>query len=306
MKPNSDFSYIEKLFSGNSYITGSAQGKKSGSDSKTTGKPAASSDTVTGNGVNTGAGLSSSIGKKEERLSFLKAAAFYIRFLNVILSARRKVLKGRYTPQELIKSGYTVLKSVEKAGGKIVINGLDNLRACKGPAVIVANHMSTLETGMFPCVIGIIKDATFVVKRSLITNYLFGPVMKYLDPIDVERKEPRKDLERVLSKGTELIASGRSVIIFPQASRRSVFDPEKFNSLGIKLAKKAGVPVIPAALKTDLWENGKTFSTMGYIYPERTVHVDFGEAVTIEGAGKKEHEKTIDFIKSRFKTWEKE
>ncbi len=273
MKQDSDFSYIEKLFSGNSYITAQGQGEKS-----------------SGNG----------------RLSFIRAAAFYGRFINVILSARRKVLKEVYTPRELIKSGFTVMRSIEKAGGKFVITGLDNLRACKGPAVIVANHMSTLETAIFPCVIGIIRDATFVVKRSLITNAIFGPVMKSLDPIDVERKEPRKDLERVLAKGAELIAGGRSVIIFPQASRRSVFDSEKFNSLGIKLAKKAGVPVIPAALKTDLWENGKTFSTMGYIYPERTVYVDFGEAIAIDGTGKKEHEKTIDFIKSRFEIWDKE
>jgi 1-acyl-sn-glycerol-3-phosphate acyltransferase len=55
-----------------------------------------------------------------------------------------------------------------------------------------------------------------------------------------------------------------------------------------------------------LWENGKTFSTMGYIYPHRTVYVDFGEAITVDGAGKKEHEKTIDFIKSRFEIWDKE
>ncbi|MCP5515078.1 MAG: 1-acyl-sn-glycerol-3-phosphate acyltransferase [Spirochaetales bacterium] len=273
MKQDNDFSYIEKLFSGNSYITSQGQGKGS---------------------------------RGKGRLSFVRSAAFYGRFLNVILSARRKALKDIFTPRELIKSSFTVLRSIEKAGGKLVITGLDNLRACSGPAVIVANHMSTLETALFPCVIGIIRDATFVVKRSLITNTIFGPVMKSLDPIDVERKEPRKDLDRVLSKGAELIAGGRSVIIFPQASRRSVFDPEKFNSLGIKLAKRAGVQVIPAALKTDFWENGKTFSTMGYIYPHRTVYVDFGEAITIDGAGKKEHEMTIDFIKSRFEIWDKE
>lgn len=34
--------------------------------------------------------------------------------------------------------------------------------------VIAANHMSTLETVIFLCVVGVVKDATYVVKKSII------------------------------------------------------------------------------------------------------------------------------------------
>jgi len=48
-----------------------------------------------------------------------------------------------------------------------------------------------------------------------------------------------------------------SVLIFPQTTRDLRFDPNKFNTLGIKLAKRAKVPVIPVAVKTDAWGMGK-------------------------------------------------
>ena len=51
-----------------------------------------------------------------------------------------------------------------------------------------------------------------------------------------------------------------SVLIFPQTTRELFFDPKKFNTLGIKLAKRAKVPVIPIAVKTDAWWHGQ----MGY------------------------------------------
>jgi 1-acyl-sn-glycerol-3-phosphate acyltransferase len=165
--------------------------------------------------------------------------------------------------------------------------------------------MSTLETVIFPAIIGAILKVTFIVKKSLTTGFLFGPVMKSFDPIAVERKNPREDLDAVLTKGQELLSRGISVLLFPQATRLKEFDPQKFNSLGIKLAKRANVKIIPLALKTDFWENGKIVSTLGNLYPERVIHIEFGSPVAIDGAGRKEQEDIIDFIQSKFNSWKK-
>ena len=173
------------------------------------------------------------------------------------------------------------------------------------PVVVISNHMSTLETFVFPFLVGTAKECSFVVKRSLVTNPVFGPVMRSLNPIAVDRQDPRKDLDVVMKEGTELLKKGVSVILFPQATRDPVFKPENFNSLGIKLAKRAGVKVVPCAIKTDFWENGNLISTFGNIYPERTVYFEFGEAINIEGAGKKEHRAIIDFIQTRIDGWNK-
>jgi len=239
----------------------------------------------------------------EKKLSFPKTFSFYMNFLRVVTFLRNTILKEKWTQELFIQCCYQVMKIVERFGGRFEIKGLDNLRKEPGPFVFVGNHMSTLETVIFPAVIGSIIDVTYVVKQSLTKDFIFGPIMRTRNPIAVERKDPKKDLDLVLTKGVELLSGGHSVLIFPQATRTTIFEPDKFNSLGIKLAKRAGVPVLPIALKTDFWENGKLISTIGNVYPGRTVHIEFGAPVKIDGAGKKEHEQIVAFIKSCFDNW---
>ncbi len=241
---------------------------------------------------------------KRGKLSFLRTAAFYAGIADVVLQARKGVLKGKYDFTDMIGSSRRVFSYIEKTGARINITGIDNLRKEEGPVVVVANHMSTLETFVFPFLVGSVKECSFVVKKSLVTNPIFGPVMKFLNPIAVERKDPRKDLDLVMTEGSALIKNGISVILFPQATRSSLFEPEKFNSLGIKLAKRGGVKIVPVAVKTDFWENGKMISSFGYLYPERTVYFEFGEAVPVDGAGKKEHREIIEFIENKIKGWQ--
>ena len=64
-----------------------------------------------------------------------------------------------------------------------------------------------------------------------------------------------------------------SVLIFLQTTRELRFDPKKFNTLGIKLAKRAKVPVIPVAVKTDVWGMGKWIKDFGRFDPSKPVRV---------------------------------
>ena len=191
-------------------------------------------------------------------------------------------------------------------GGVFDIRGLDNIREIPGSCVIAANHQSTLETVIFPSLMRNIKPVTFVVKKSLVTGWLFGPVMRLFNPIALDRKEPRVDLNKVMHEGTAALSEGKSVVLFPQGTRCKGFDPLSFNSLAIKLANRAGVPVVPCAIKTDFWENGKIISTAGDIYPSRPIHIEFGKAIYIDGAGKKEQKLLVDFIDRKYKGWESE
>jgi 1-acyl-sn-glycerol-3-phosphate acyltransferase len=142
-----------------------------------------------------------------------------------------------------------------------------------------------------------------VVKESLVTSPVFGPIMRSRDPIAVGRKNPREDLETVLQRGVERLQRGVSIIVFPQSTRSPVFNPEVFNTLGIKLASKARVPVIPIAVKTDFWVEEGLFRGFGPIRPERTIHIEFGGPMTVTGRGKDQHLEIVEFIKSRLTRW---
>jgi 1-acyl-sn-glycerol-3-phosphate acyltransferase len=145
---------------------------------------------------------------------------------------------------------------------------------------------------------------TFVVKRSLLTYPFFGPIMRARDPVVVDRRNPREDFEAVLRGGLERLQRGISIVVFPQSTRMERFDPGQFNTIGIKLARRAGVPVIPLALRTDFWRNGSILKEVGRIRPERTVYFRFGAPFRITGNGKEEHHRIIAFIQSSLAEWE--
>ena len=238
-----------------------------------------------------------------DKLSLNTRWYFAFKYIDIVLKARKTVLQGRYDNKEWAKSSINTLRLIEACGGRFHITGLDNLRRCQGPVVFISNHMSTLETFVFPCIIAPLMDVTFVVKESLVTHPIFGPVMRSRNPIVVSRSNSREDLHAVLTKGQELLASGVSVIIFPQSTRTVEFKPEEFNSLGIKLASRAGVQFLPVAIKTDFWENGKIIKDLGPLNRKQPIHMKFGAPQTLTGTGKEEHKKVVEFICENLQTW---
>ncbi len=230
---------------------------------------------------------------------------FTIRFAYIVLKSRKMARSGKYLTPQWEKSSYDTLKLVEDAGGKIHITGLDCIREVKGPVVFISNHMSTMETMIFPCIINPIKKINFVVKESLVNHPLFGDTMQTRKPILVSRSNSREDLMKVLKEGPEMLGTNTSIIIFPQSTRRIIFNPDEFNSLGIKLALKANCQVIPVAIKTDFWGNGKLIHDLGPLRRKEPIHIAFGPAIKPSGNGKMEHQKVIDFIGSRSKEWNK-
>ncbi len=226
------------------------------------------------------------------------------RFIAIILKYRKSAQNGTYGDADWVRSSYQVLQAIEDCGGRFHVKGLDHLRKSpREPVVFIGNHMSTLETVILPLLIVPIRSLTFVVKDALVKNKLFGPVMRSRNPVVVGRSSPREDLQTVLKQGKEVLANKRSIVIFPQSTRQDGFDPEKFNSLGVKLASRAKVKVIPMALKTDYWGNGRFMKDAGPLSPEKGIYIEFGEPMPITGNGKQEHKKIVEFIQSRLAVW---
>ena len=231
-------------------------------------------------------------------------AVFYRLTAKEVLAGSRAGKAGRLTTEMYYRNAVGVFRAVEAVGGRIEMTGLDQVPAQGWPYVFVANHMSVLETFILPAMIYPLGEHVFVVKKSLTEYPVFRHIMHALDPIVVGRENPREDLETVLRRGVEKLQQGISIIIFPQRTRTAEFSPEKFNTIGIKLAKRAGVPVAPIALKTDFWGQGKLFKDFGGIFPEKTVRFQFGEPIRISGKGQEEHERIVRFIGETYKRWE--
>lgn len=228
---------------------------------------------------------------------------FTYKYASVVLRTRKEAIRKEYDTKAWTDSSFEILKFIERTGGIFHITGMENITKFPGSVLFISNHMSTLETMVLPSIIGPHKELTFVVKESLVNHPLFGDVMRSRNPIVVGRTDPRKDLEAVMNGGVEILKSGTSIVIFPQSTRSVDFKPEEFNSLGVKLAKKAGVDVIPIALKTDFWGNGNLIKELGQLDHKKHIHIKFGEPMSITGNGKAENLKIIEFISGSLEEW---
>jgi 1-acyl-sn-glycerol-3-phosphate acyltransferase len=236
----------------------------------------------------------------------LTSLLFYIRLISIVVRGSARARRGQYRTPEWCESSLATLRSLEAAGVQFEITGTDAFKAVEGPCVFIANHMGTLETFVLPTLIAPFKDVTFVIKQSLVDYPIFKHIMRTRDPITVGRSNPRDDLKAVLEGGAERLQAGRSIIIFPQTTRTPSFNPAQFNTIGIKLAKQAGMPVVPVALKTDAWGTGAFFRDYGRIDPSKKVYFAFGKPRWIRDRGKEEHQEIVAFIAEKLEEWEKE
>lgn len=230
---------------------------------------------------------------------------FTLKYAAIVLRTRKEAIRKLYDTKAWTDSSFEILRFIEKIGGIFHITGMENITKSPGPVLFISNHMSTLETMILPSIIGPHRELTFVVKESLVNHPLFGDVMRSRNPIVVGRTDPRKDLEAVMNGGVSLLNNGISIVIFPQSTRNIEFKPEEFNSLGVKLAKKAGVEVVPIALKTNFWGNGKLIKELGPMDRHKPIHIKFGEPMRITGNGKEENQRIIDFIQTSLEEWNK-
>ncbi len=230
-------------------------------------------------------------------------ATFYPKLFGIVWRAAGLAKRGRYDDAAWVGSSIESVRLIESIGVRVEIENLAAYAGLSGPAVILGNHMSTLETFALPSILRPFRPVTFIVKKQLVEMPVFKHVMRTRDPVVVGRANPREDLKVMLEEGEARLRAGISVIVFPQKTRAPAFIPAEFNSIGVKIAKRAGVPVVPLALRTDAWGLGRLIKDMGWIRPETPARFSFGQPITVTGNGRDAQETTVRFISDKLRAW---
>lgn len=237
------------------------------------------------------------------RLMSWSDTLYRLRVLSVIYRGTRIGKARKWSSDAWFDLSRGILRAVEQTGAKCYIEHCEHLAAESEPVVVVANHMSMIETLLIPSVVLPFHDMNYVVKQALCDMPIFHHMMDGIGVIPVGRADPREDLKKVLTRGTEILHSGKHMAIFPQSTRTPEFSRKSFGSLGSKLAKRAGVKVLPMAVKCDFQGLGKVFRDFGPVDRNRELRFCAGPAIEVTGNGREAHEYTLDFIASHLAEW---
>ena len=195
------------------------------------------------------------------------------------------------------------ISTCERFGGRVAIDGFSARAAHDGPVVYVSNHMSTLETILLPAILVPFGPLNIVVKASLAHLPFLAKSAAHMGLVPVTRTDPRKDLMTMFNDGVARIKAGGSFLVFPQGTRQSTWEARKFSSIGAKVAEKAGVGVVPIAVKTDMLPTRAkgVFKDFGTVDPSKDVRVAAGPVIT--GSAKEMHAASCEWVGKKLAEW---
>ena len=152
----------------------------------------------------------------------------------------------------------------KKAGIKVNVQGLENIP--EGPVVFVSNHQGNFDIPIFFTAIPTHQHA-FVAKDSLERIPIFGGWIRDIRSVFINRDDARASL-KAIQEGVDLLKKGFSLVIFPEGTRAKSCEMADFKKGSLRLATKAGVPVVPVTLNGSY----RAFEEKGYVRP---CEVDF-------------------------------
>lgn len=214
---------------------------------------------------------------------------------------------GRFDDERWQECGFHLFWETERMGTEVILEDFARLRGI-GPAVIVSNHMSLYETFAFPpLLLAFCDDVAIVLKESLLRVPFLGRTFATRKTIPVGRADPRADLKAVLEQGERFIREDRaSVMLYPQGTRQPFFDCRHFNTLGLKLAQNAGVPIVPVAGQTAFLGMSRLTKDFGPVDTSIPVRFACGPVINVTRANAKAAQaQCIDFIASKLEEWGK-
>ena len=153
------------------------------------------------------------------------------------------------------------------------IHGMEHVPL--GPAIVMAKHQSTWETFALAL---IFPPQTWVLKRELMWIPLFGWALALLKPIAIDRSSKREAIQQVIAQGSERLAAGIWVTVFPEGTRVAPGHKRRWAQGGAVLAAKTGHPVIPVAHNA-----GHYWPRRGFIKRAGTIQVIIGPPIDSRG-----------------------
>ena len=159
------------------------------------------------------------------------------------------------------------------AGLNLTVIGKENIP--NEPCVFVGNHQSNFD---IPVILANTNRLTGAIAKKDMKKI---PIMSYwmtqIHCVFMDRENPREALKSI-AEGVENLKNGYSMIIFPEGTRSRSNDMGEFKKGSMRLATKAGVPIVPITIydthKAMEGNNGKVKRANAKLIIDKPIYLD--------------------------------
>jgi 1-acyl-sn-glycerol-3-phosphate acyltransferase len=184
--------------------------------------------------------------------SLLYAAMFYLATVLYVIAGLLASLVGSRPTRAVVRGWGHMYHLLAKHLLGITVRFDGELP--REPCLIAIKHQSMLETLEALRLPG---GPVVVIKRELADLPMFGFLTKRYGIIAVERTAGAKAVRALVSEGKKALATGRSIVIFPEGTRVPVGEMPPLGSGFAGLYRALGLPVVPIAMDSGrLWGRG--------------------------------------------------
>jgi 1-acyl-sn-glycerol-3-phosphate acyltransferase len=169
------------------------------------------------------------------------------------------------------------------------IDGADNVPEV--PCIVLCRHESTWETLFLQQLFA--PQATLI-KRELLHIPFFGWAFRALKPIAIDRHQPRKALRTLISEGSDRLAAGIWVVLFPEGTRMPPGQLGKLQPGGAALAAASGVPILLV-----VHDAGRFWPAHRFRKRPGVVQVLISEPIDTRGLSSKDIQATVQHLFER-------
>lgn len=189
------------------------------------------------------------------------------------LIGRKKPMTKYRVSYKVIRWAFSVVFGI--AGIKCNVIGAENIPT-DTPVLFVSNHRSNLDILLLQVTAGV--PVGFVAKTELKKVPLLGFWMCDIGCVFLDRANIKSAVKSI-SEGVEHIEAGCSMSICPEGTRSHDGEMKTFKDGSLKLATKAKVPVVPAAVigTDDCLENNE-----GFKLTKGVITIAYGKPIDID------------------------
>lgn len=172
-----------------------------------------------------------------------------------------------YTPKTVSR------KVIRKTGTDVLVSGQEHLP--DGAVLFVANHQGLFDILALLGYLG--KPTGFIAKQEIKKLPIIRTWMELIHCVFIDRSDRRQSV-RAIHQGIQNLKDGHSLVIFPEGTRSTDGQLNRFKPGSFRLGTRAKVPIVPIAID-GTWQ---LYEKNNRRVKASTIHLVISEAIEPE------------------------